>query len=190
MLRCQGEDLSLSTETFVLRGKDPQAWLEQASGHRIMADMARRRLWELSASQEPAHVRRVETLACMRTYMMLMGFAFENLAKAVLITRDHSIVSDTKLGKWPTDRGGHGLAKLIRSILGQLSHEEENLLLRLEEYVVWAGRYPIPRSLRDYKRAEEGRRFTLAGSDVKLVEDMFSKLERLVGTYKDTEAGA
>lgn len=122
--------------------------------------------------------------------MMLMGFAFENLAKAVLITRDHSIVGDAKLGKWPTDRGGHGFAKLIRSILCQLSPDEENLLLRLEEYVVWAGRYPIPKSLHDYKAAEEGRRFTLAGSDVKLVEDMFSRLERLVGTYEFVETDA
>jgi hypothetical protein len=124
----------------------------------------------------------------MRTYMMLMGFAFENLAKAVLITRDHSIVSSTQLGKWPTGRGGHGFVKLIRSILGKLSPDEENLLLRLEEYVVWAGRYPIPKSLQGYKAAEEGRRFTLAGTDVKLVEDMFSRLERLVGTYDPVEA--
>src|SRR4051794_21594753 len=108
---CQDE-AELLLEPFALRGKDPQAWLEQAAGHRIIAEMARKRLWELSSSKESPHLRRVETLACMRTYMMLMGFAFENVAKAVLITRDHRIVSGTRLGKWPTNRGGHGLVAL------------------------------------------------------------------------------
>lgn len=182
--RCQDEEAQLLREPFVLRGKDPQAWLEQAAGHRIIAEMARKRLWELSASKEPPHLRRVETLACMRTYMMLMGFAFENVAKAVLITRDHRIVSSIKLGKWPTNRSGHGLIALFKAILPKVSPEEEYLLLRLEEYVVWAGRYPIPRTSKEYKAAEEGKRFTLGAPDVKRIEGMFSRLEKLVGTYE------
>ncbi len=108
-------------DKFELLGKDPLAWLERAEGHRIIADMVRRRLWELTASPEPAHAGRVEELACMRTYMMMMGFAFENLAKAIFITRDHSIVSNANLGTWPMSRGGHGFAKAIKSILSQLS---------------------------------------------------------------------
>jgi hypothetical protein len=126
----------------------------------------------------------------MRTYMMLTGFAFENVAKGIIITRNHAMVGDTKLQKWPTNRSGHGLVKLIKTVLSQISSEEEDLLLRLEEYAVWAGRYPIPWSLRDYKAAEEGRRFTLGSPDVKLVEDMFSRLERLVGTYDPSKQNA
>ena len=136
---------------------------------------------ELTASPEPAHAGRVEELACMRTYMMMMGFAFENLAKAIFITRDHSIVSNANLGTWPMSRGGHGFAKAIKSILSQLSPVDENLLLRLEEYVVWAGRYPIPKSARAYKAAEEAGLYKHASSDVKVVEEIFSKLEKLVG---------
>src|SRR6185369_18021438 len=125
------EEVELPLEPFALRGKDPQAWLEQATGHRIIAEMARKRLWELSMSKEPPHLRRVETLACMRAYMMLMGFAFENVAKAILITRDHSIVSNVKLKKWRTNRNGHGLVVLIKAILLEVSPEKEYLLLRL-----------------------------------------------------------
>lgn len=172
----------MQTEAFVLRGKDPQSWLEQANGHRIIADMVRKRLWELARSPEPAHIHRVEELACMRTYMMLMGFAFENIAKGIIITRNQAMVGDTKLQKWPTNRSGHGLVNLIKTVLSEISSEEEDLLLRLEEYAVWAGRYPIPWSLKEYKAAEEAGRFTLSSADVKLVEGMFSRLERLVGT--------
>jgi len=121
---------------------------------------------------------------------MLMGFAFENIAKGIIITRNHAVVSGAKLQKWPTNRSGHGLVKLIKVVLSQISPEEENLLLRLEEYAVWAGRYPIPWSSRDYKAAEEGRRFTLGSPDVKLVEDMFSRLEKLVGTHEPWEQDA
>jgi hypothetical protein len=38
--------------------------------------------------RELPHQRCLETLAYMRGYMLLMGLAFENLAKAIVVTNE------------------------------------------------------------------------------------------------------
>jgi hypothetical protein len=74
------------------------------------------------------------------------GFAVENAAKAALVARDPAVITDrgtidkTKLGS----NGGHGLRSIAQSVLTSLSHDEQTLLDKLQEYVVWAGRYTIP----------------------------------------------
>ena len=74
------------------------------------------------------------------------GLAVENAAKAALVARDPAVITDrgtidkTKFGPG----GGHGLYSIVQSVLSNLSHDEQVLLDKLQEYVVWAGRYTIP----------------------------------------------
>ena len=74
------------------------------------------------------------------------GFAVENAAKAALVVRDPTVITDrgtidrAKLGS----NGGHGLCGIAQSVLSSLSRDEQTLLDKLQEYVVWAGRYTIP----------------------------------------------
>ena len=42
---------------------------------------------------------------------------------------------------------GHGLRRLASEGLSNLTSQETDLLERLENYVAWAGRYPLPKSL-------------------------------------------
>jgi hypothetical protein len=76
---------------------------------------------------------------------------------------------------------------LFRAQQVPFSRAEENLLLRLEEYVVWAGRYPAPLSLEEQNAAREGGRLTISTSDMKLAEALFCRFETLVGTYECQE---
>lgn len=41
---------------------------------------------------------------------------------------------------------GHKQKTLLKDVNFELSNEEEDLLLRLETFVMWAGRYPMPRT--------------------------------------------
>jgi hypothetical protein len=72
------------------------------------------------------------------------GLAIENAAKAVLISRDPSIIENGNLKVKKFGSGsGHALLDPVLSIFGSLFDEERHLLTKLEEFV-WAGRYTVP----------------------------------------------
>jgi hypothetical protein len=85
----------------------------------------------------------------VEVYCLLIGLAFENVIKGILITQGNHAGKAGKLSK--TFRG-HKLDELVANIdvhLLSLNVEEKILLVKLEQYVFWAGRYPIPLSAKD-----------------------------------------
>ncbi len=78
-------------------------------------------------------------------YMLLAGFAIENLAKAKLVAG----------GSFPATVGddlapelkSHKLLNLLHQAELTLSDEESYLAQRLQAFVEWGGRYPIPAKL-------------------------------------------
>jgi len=71
---------------------------------------------------------------------MLVGFAIENLIKGV-IAKEEGILKDRQVIK----ESHHDLLKLFKKIRFSLSPDEEKVVLVVKEYVMWAGRYPIPK---------------------------------------------
>ncbi len=80
----------------------------------------------------------------MSSTLLLLGLAFEDLIKGVDIARDPSLVNLKSLNRslWKDD-SGHAIRKFAKSLM-TLDSDEEELLDRLQEAVVWAGRFPIP----------------------------------------------
>lgn len=76
---------------------------------------------------------------------MLNGLAIENLVKALWV---RGLVQTND----PVDEKGrlidklkkHKIIPLLKDVNFTLSQEDEELLLRLECYVTWAGKYPMP----------------------------------------------
>jgi hypothetical protein len=97
---------------------------------------------------------------------LLAGLAIENLAKGLVIRReglDH--------GELPKGLDKHETLTYLDRGKFKLSADERRLVKRLEEYVVWAGRYPVPK-----RRGFNMRR----GAGMNLSEQQFLKLyERL-----------
>lgn len=77
-------------------------------------------------------------------FPFLMGLAFENKAKGILVARDSSLVSGGKISR--DLAGSHNLLALFDKVGLDLSTEDRDLLCRLGECVLWAGRYPVPKS--------------------------------------------
>jgi hypothetical protein len=78
-------------------------------------------------------------------FYVLAGLSIENLLKAVIIqarsARGEPIIAGKKL---VGDLKTHDLVLLARRAGIEVSKVEEDLLVRLKQYVTWAGRYPIP----------------------------------------------
>ncbi|MBI5021419.1 MAG: hypothetical protein HZB59_08290 [Ignavibacteriales bacterium] len=72
--------------------------------------------------------------------MLLVGYAIENYAKAISVIHHPRVTENGKLKRLKR----HDLLGLISEINFSLSSDEKELLERLEQFVLWAGRYPIP----------------------------------------------
>jgi hypothetical protein len=76
--------------------------------------------------------------------MMLYGLGIENLAKGLIVVGGGSAaVNNGKLREWPGP--SHSLKTLLDNTGVQLSEQEEDLVVRLTAFILWAGRYPIPK---------------------------------------------
>jgi hypothetical protein len=98
--------------------------------------------------------------------MLLAGLAVENLAKGLVIRRE-----GLDRGELPKGLDKHETLAYLDRGKFKLTADERRLVKRLEGYVVWAGRYPVPKR----------RRFSMGrGAGMTHSEKQFLKLyERL-----------
>lgn len=129
-------------DSFDRYASNPETWLFEASRHiyvwKILSAHSEKLLLEGTYQVE-------EYSGCRSAALFHAGIAIENALKANLVKQDKSIVSNgvvdkKKLGK----KSGHGLVELANRVLPELSDKELRLLRKLEEYVVWAGKYSVP----------------------------------------------
>ena len=83
--------------------------------------------------------------------MLLAGFAIENLVKALLIARNPNAVAARHDRLEQLVHGAsarHVSVQLCQEAGVSLSLEEEDVVRRLEIFLLWAGRYPVPKDAR------------------------------------------
>lgn len=168
-------------ETYELIATDPDAWAEQAQSMKVAAEPILQSLLEILSQSQNEPERRLKTLAYIRAYILLMGFGFENLFRAIaakrgLLRADPDLHVD---GGVIQEKGGHGLTGSARSLRLELSSTEREYLQRLEEYVHWGGRYPVARKCGTYVGALSAQRLSFITSDPRLGTELFDKLAAL-----------
>lgn len=114
---------------------------------------------------------------------MLAGFALENLAKGVLISRNPALVEDS--GRLSDSLNTHDLQALVSECLDDLSSRENLVLEEVGTYTRWGGRYPVPlkwEQLRDRKMRARKRGRTTGHDkegDWKVLGEIYSRLAKL-----------
>jgi hypothetical protein len=155
---------------FKLIREDAQSWLAQAKQLRLSANVIFLE-WEKIIQYPPSNLGVQEKmLAYSKSFMLLTGFAFENLLKGILYGRD----SNSKLAR---NKGGHGIVEMAKGII-TLSSAELNLLERLETYLRWAGRYRVPLSPEVFHESQE--KVSITTEDSKIIDQLFRKLEQIL----------
>jgi hypothetical protein len=138
---------------YELLGQSPLAWLDQAEFLKMSATLILEKLIEIRNIGQAQPGIREQKLAFTQSFMLLMGMSFENLIKGVHIAKTPRLSIEDRIKIWNSYRGGHGISGLIK-LVTSTSAKEKNLLRRLEEYAVWAGRYPIPLKPDQYRKAK------------------------------------
>lgn len=125
-------------------GQMPETW-ELAAGSLLSASRL------LQASQKTFDTTQLKTGETVpdegRVHgveIMLRGFALECLFKSLWVAHGNPLVENGRYRGVP-GAGQHDLAQIAAVLPWSLSTEERDLLRRLTDYVVWAGRYPIPK---------------------------------------------
>jgi hypothetical protein len=136
-------------ESFNRIANSPVHWKHSADALRDCAEV----LGKLREKSVSAVLRGDTSSAASRyfwstgqAFLMLAGFAIENLAKALLLHRGKAVVTNGKI----TDANlkDHGAHKLLNRAGVKLSREERDFINRMDKAVIWSGRYPVPLTAR------------------------------------------
>ncbi len=118
---------------------EPYLWLEKAREMRRAADL----IWDQFHKEIVDYTLGGEYTGEPFTgdvAMMLYGFTIENMLKAGLVGKGIAVKPNGNF-----ELTSHDLEYLATELSVKLCSEEQELLERLEAFLVWAGRYPIPR---------------------------------------------
>lgn len=128
-----------------LSGAMPVVWLLTAEQllrtFQMLTDQARQDLSDAYGGDESI------TYPISSIAMMLGGFAIENLLKGIKVSQGSQVFDDRGFFTIKT----HDILELAVQAGVELDTEEKALLERLEQFVIWAGRYPIPLSSEDLR---------------------------------------
>jgi len=161
-------------------------WFDNAERLKISADVLFDKLSDLYDRQkrpENLFEWRKQQLAVFQSYMMLLGFSLENLIKAVSIksyTSQNNSISDFKNlqnNVWQA-KNAHDLLTIAENCNFILTNEERDLIERHTEFLVWAGRYHIPKDKMKYDQAFSQQKLRRKKGDHVLIESIFSKAKQ------------
>jgi hypothetical protein len=110
-------------------------------------------------------------------YLMLMGYAIENLLKGKLLQQNpHFFKPKDKMDGF----NGHDLVLLANRIGFKLTKEDRASLKELTNYILWQGKYPIP--LQYKKDRDRSRGIPFKGRDLQhKLDDLWHRLAKFLG---------
>jgi len=125
---------------------DPARWIASAQDLLIMSRLVENDLrsrWRSFATSSD----NTDPTTIHSVYLMLIGFAVENLLKSRIVKFDRKIwrAKILEQGRLPNElKDKHDLVALSHRARLRLVRDDEATLRRLTRYAQWAGRYPVP----------------------------------------------
>lgn len=135
--------------------------------------------------------KEIADISLLTEYCLLMGYAIENLLKGLLMAiHPDYFKSGTKV----TAVQSHSLINLCKRCSVAITPDEEDLLTRLTEHIVWVAKYPVPLELAQmYPRRQadgtwDGPLNKFAGEKTKrAAEDFYGRLRAELEQHQNTE---
>lgn len=126
----------------------------------------------------------LDTMYLFPIFLLLIGYAIENLLKGILYSKYPGLLEETDKGlklnlkKLNQSLKGHELTLLYNEAakvtdLAALDTETEDILAILEHCVIWQGRYAIPLNLQKFKNKKQ-----ISSSQINLgkINDLVSRI--------------
>ncbi len=143
-------ELATQQHFFNAISKSPKTWMLQALYLKTAA--ARLDVWN-PQNKVPVMDITSELHQMLPMYRMLIGMSIEILLKAILISQGLPAGQD---GQLDSAFNSHNLNWLASEVKFRRSEKERELFDELEEFIVWLGRYPIPKRAEEWQCAGHG----------------------------------
>lgn len=169
---------------YELLGRNKHEWLrtgkELIAASNILYAGSNDALEALNVFLEKADAASTDEFIAARVFIqarMLTGMALENLIKGLIIIKYPDAVSKDK----KFDLKSHYLLQLLTTYLTEipLNGEEKTLLIELENYIAWKGRYPIP------LLAENFKPHAVFDNETTIINGLYGKLLKQYSEYPD-----
>jgi hypothetical protein len=149
--------------------QDPIYWFGNSERLKFSAELLKERLIvkpEIRSIDPSKEMNK--KLALFESYMLLLGLSVENMIKGYALinfqlnnpSTSFRNLKELKNSAWGGNNG-HELSKILASCGFEIYKAEKEFLERLETFIKWAGRYPIPQ---DRQKLEDAKRFNLRKS--------------------------
>ena len=120
---------------------------------------------------------------------LLFGLSLENLVKAIRLRKR---LDQQPGGKIKFPGTGHQMKKLMDGVQFRLTPDEADLVQRLEQFVIWSGKYPVPKVESDVFLKQNGKSselppLAIAPWEKSIFDKLFDKLETTFGPSFVTE---
>ncbi len=168
------------TEYYEMVSRDPFAWLVISERLKYSSEVIHEKLIELFKKYKDDHNYNDEEniVALWYSYYLLIGYSFENLIKGLSVENN----SDTKdfddiIKKWNYN-SGHGITRIAQDNITDLTQNEISLLQKLETYIVWAGKYNLPKNVNKYNN-ERSRHF-YNSKDYDTITALYDKIRNIL----------
>jgi hypothetical protein len=151
----KSEAQQFTRKQLFVRNAMPDGWLEYADELKDTAEV----LWqqredsmrlEADLTLDGFPVQDAKYIGYSRPYILLSGFALENLIKGLLVAKNPTLVSSGTLNR---DLKSHNLVTLASMVNWiKLTKKEMSVLKIAQEALPYWGRYPIPLNLNEIRK--------------------------------------
>jgi hypothetical protein len=167
-------------EYYEMISRDPVSWLDISEKLKFSSEVIHEKLLGLIKIYKDDHNYNDEgnIVALWYSYYLLIGYSFENLIKGLSVENNSTIDDfDDIIKKWNYN-SGHGITRIAQDNISDLTQNEISLLQKLETYIVWAGKYNLPKNVNKYN-VERSRHF-YNSKDYDTITALYDKIRNIL----------
>jgi len=161
--------------------RDSWHWLDNAEKLKTSSEVIYKELHSLleilRKDRTFAHEEKI--MANWGSYYLLVGHSFENLVKGLSIENNRSAKCFNDIfRKWGD--GGHKISMIANDNESDLhlTRDEVGIIEKLETYIIWAGRFHLPRTPKKY--ADERGNLFYCSDDYNTINVLYEKTRNIL----------
>jgi hypothetical protein len=128
-------------------------WIEKGKRILLSAGIINKELLEICQNYAPSPPDELQPkfMGLMDALMLLLGISLENSIKGFIISNKPDYKDIVELNQFKFNAfGGHGIYEMISSNFNNLTKGETDLLGRIEQSLIWAGKYNSPKNYKTF----------------------------------------
>lgn len=167
---------------------DPLYWKEKAIRQIYSANILHEQLQKLLLNsnlwnqEDDQHF-----ISLMDSFFLLTSLSFENLIKGLIVSKELRIADRKVYERKYGFSFNHNLSKMFHQNFRKLSQVELELIIRLQDYLHWMSKYPVPLEKHLEKDVYHGYKHTdpeiIANIQKELFESIDNNVDKDVFTY-------